>query len=83
VWTIRNGRRIFAPSRFVGYKNNNPARHDRNDEKSGWETNRAISGILGANPGLSRALDGDFKNYCGRHGIEPENRRRRYWLDGV
>ena len=82
VWTIRNGRRIFGPSRFVGYKNNNPARHSRNDDKSGWDTNRAVSEILGA-PKVSRALEGDFKKYCSAMGIEPENRRRRYWLDGV
>jgi hypothetical protein len=82
VWTIRNGRRVFGPSRFVGYKNNNAARHDRNEEKSGWETNRAISEILNA-PRVSRALEADFKKYCSRHGIEPEDRRRRYWLDGV
>jgi hypothetical protein len=29
VWIMRDGRRIFAPSRYAGYKNNSPASHIR------------------------------------------------------
>lgn len=82
VCTERNSQRIFAPSRFAGYKNNNVARHERNSDKNGWDTNKAISALLGA-PRMGRALETEFKRYCSRHGIVPENRRRRYWTLGI
>lgn len=41
-----NGQNHFAPSRFIGYKDNTMGKHDNNDEKDGRETNPAISGVL-------------------------------------
>ncbi len=43
----KNGQYLFAPSRFIGYKNNNMEDHLANDEKDGKETNPVIDKMIG------------------------------------
>jgi 5-methylcytosine-specific restriction protein A len=68
----------FAPSRFIGYVNNNLTQHF-SSHKDGRETNVAISRMidnkLGENPKLEKA----FLKYCRNLGIEPYNKKRKYW----
>jgi len=83
VWTSTSGRRIFAPSRFAGYKNNTMNDHELNPDKHGGETNAKISRLLGSNPTKDPRLEAEFMNYCRAHGIVPEKRIRKYWKRGV
>ncbi len=83
VWMEHNGDLIFGPSRLVGYKGNSIRSHERNAYKHGGETNREISNVLGDSLVEDARLEAAFHRYCERHGIEPENRTRRYWRRGV
>jgi len=83
VWTRKGGRRVFAPSRFAGYKDNSVAAHERNDEKHGGHTNMVISDILRSQAVKNQPLAAAFQRYCRQHGIVPENRTRRFWRSGV
>lgn len=42
---------FFGPSRFVGYRGNNRAAHFANEDKHGWDTNSAITAVLGRESG--------------------------------
>lgn len=74
----------FAPSRFIGYINNNLEMHANNDI-DGRETNIAISMILGNDPVADIILDKKYQEYCaslninsrstGSFGIE-----RKFWM---
>jgi predicted HNH restriction endonuclease len=73
----------FAPSRFLGYINNNikkhnaaKARHDVN----GWDTNPVISQVLKQQLFSPSKLETKYRNYCSDLGITPANfKRRKYW----
>src|SRR5262245_4880364 len=82
VWTRRAGEIIFAPSRFAGYKGNTRQRHDANTNKDGKDTNPVISELLGSYR-RSVLLEREFKDYCRRHNISPELKRRQYWIKGA
>jgi hypothetical protein len=65
---------FFAPSRFVGYKNNDIDTHNRRargDEphRDGRETNRKISQILHFGPVRSPAWEDEYKSFCNKHRI--------------
>jgi len=74
----------FAPSRFIGYINNNLELH-ANDQIDGRETNPAISRLLGNDPVADALLDKKYQEYCaslninsrstGSFGIE-----RKFWI---
>ena len=68
----------FAPSRFVGYKDNTLIKHKKNDEKDGTETTNEISKILGSNH-FDSELEKAFLNYCEWLGVIPKNNQRTYW----
>ena len=40
----------FAPSRYVGYKDNSQDRHEESEDKDGGKTDRALSKVLGGDP---------------------------------
>ncbi len=50
-------RRVFGPSRFVGYVENDRERHLANEDKHGGETNQAIESILGTAPEIDHTLE--------------------------
>jgi len=83
---MKHGRRwLFAPSRFVGYKNNG-AGHDKIKNRDGRVTNIRVSNLLGQH--LDRndrgytAIDKEFLKFANAFGIKSSkhHRPRRYWF---
>lgn len=78
----------FAPSRFVGYKNNNLEKHREfriNRLISGTETDGRLSSkqVLGMEKIENKELDSHYKTFCDWLEVTPENRIRKFWvLDG-
>jgi len=68
----------FAPSRFVGYINNNLEQHFRS-HKNGMETNVVIQKMMDDKLGPNEKLEKAFLKYCRNLGIEPYNKKRKYW----
>ena len=68
----------FAPSRFVGYKNNNLDKH-QNSDKDGRDTNVVIEKILEQKLSPNENLEKAFLNYCQDLGFEPYKKKRKYW----
>jgi hypothetical protein len=74
----------FYPSRFIGYVNNNMAKHLNNDYKDGRETNVAISNIVGFKPKQNPTLNLEYTKYCERLGFIANDRgtfgvERKFW----
>lgn len=76
---IVDGSYHFAPSRFVGYKDNTLVRHKNNKEKDGRITTPAISKILGSRK-FDSGLEDEYFKYCERLGVTAANKKRTYWL---
>jgi hypothetical protein len=75
-----NGELRFAPSRFCGYVNNTLKKHDLNDLKHGWDTNKAISEIIGTGPTSNEKLNKAYLKYCKELGLVSINfNKRRFW----
>ncbi|APU67758.1 HNH endonuclease [Christiangramia flava] len=72
----------FAPSRFVGYKNNKLEKHF-NSEKDGRETNVIIEKLLDNKLGINEKLEISFLKYCRNLGIEPYKKKRKYWTHNL
>lgn len=73
----------FAPSRFLGYVNNEIYRHIRS-RKDGRDTNKAINGILEAKPAINPKLEKKYFEYCRDLGITPGEKGafgapRKFW----
>ena len=74
-----NGIFHFAPSRFVGYKDNTLVKHQNNQEKDGKRTTPAISKLLG--PRLfDTKLEDAYLKYCEWLGVTAANNKRTFWL---
>lgn len=74
----------FAPSRFIGYKNNKLEKHSVSEEKDGRETNKAIIKILESKPLLNDKLNEKYLKYCNLLGIQPSEKGsfgapRKFW----
>jgi hypothetical protein len=74
----------FAPSRFIGYLNNELDEHSASLEKDGRETNKAIIGILGAKPLPNDILNLKYVEYCNKLGMQPSEKgaygvERKFW----
>lgn len=69
----------FAPSRFLGYKNNNMTGHISNEEKDGRDTNPIITSIVGSKPFFTDAMDADFIRYVISLGVDVPKNKRHYW----
>jgi predicted HNH restriction endonuclease len=70
----------FAPSRFIGYYDNDLEKHANNSSKDGKVTNPAINRIADNRLKESEILEAKYLDYCKGFGIEPHNTKRRYWL---
>jgi 5-methylcytosine-specific restriction protein A len=68
----------FAPSRFVGYVNNNLNQHLKSN-KDGRDTNVVIQRIMTEKLAENETLEKAFLEYCQNLGIEPYNKKRKYW----
>lgn len=80
-----DGSQFFAPSRFVGYRQNSMAAHRRNKKKDGRVTNPVISKILGSKPEINKELEEQYRSFCARIGVEPRAEgpfgiERKYWV---
>lgn len=77
------GQYHFAPSRFVGYMNNTLLKHKANETKHGWDTNPAISKVIGNKNRLDERLEKSFLQYCKFLDVKPREyvrTHRTYWL---
>lgn len=82
---ISNSRVCFAPSRFIGYKNNKLATHSNNPERDGRVTSKAINILLSHVPIAHPTIERLYKDFCikqldftpnetGTFGV-----KRKYW----
>jgi len=82
----RSGHLLFAPSRFVGYAQNSPHRHQRNDRKDGRDTNRVLTRLLGCSPEHDATLEREYYRACAKVNVEPRATgafrvKRKYWQE--
>lgn len=72
----------FAPSRFLGYVNNNLKKHkSESDQIDGKETNPVLTKVIGSKLIANSILESNYKKYCKNLGVTPSNySKRRYWL---
>lgn len=70
----------FAPSRFVGYKDNNMYKHLNNDSKDGKETTPIINGIAKKELCFDPILEKAYIEYCELLNIELHHNKRQYWF---
>jgi hypothetical protein len=82
-----NGGLKFAPSRFVGYQSNDRIKHSEWREHGlvdGRDTTPKIEALLGrrikSDEPTYLEIDSAFRNFCQNLGIEPDNRKRSYWI---
>lgn len=75
------GRLAFAPSRFLGYQDNDIDQHiEERSNRDGKETNPAIKKALGVEKSQNAPAESEFLRYCSNLGISPPANRRRYWV---
>lgn len=74
-----NGEPFFAPSRFIGYLENNMGKHDGSVRTHGTFTTNRITSLLHKNSERNENLETEFQNFCKQNHIEPHNRERKYW----
>ena len=68
------GQYHFAPSRFVGYLNNDLLTHlVKKNGKNGRETSPAIDSIIGRTRTFNQALEDEYLGFCDRLGITPKH----------
>ena len=72
----------FAPSRYLGYKDNKPFKYILGID--GRETNKVISKMLGLQPIVDPNLEALYLSYCNNLGIKPNlkgayGHPRKYW----
>jgi len=80
----QEGKIYFAPSRFIGYKNNSIQKHKDNPDKHGSITNNRIKKIFSqiAKPNIN--LENEYFNFCSSFGIVPSKKAsfgqvRKFW----
>ena len=69
----------FAPSRYIGYKNNSEKRHEQNRDKDGGKTDVAISRALDHDQKPNKKRSGQFHKFAKRLYIKPHDKERRFW----
>ena len=69
----------FAPSRYIGYKNNSIDLHRNNPSKDGRKTNPAITKVVGIALEKNKFLEKEFLKFTSSLGIKPNNKKRKYW----
>ena len=74
----------FAPSRFIGYRDNTFEKHARNSSKDGRVTNPVLSEVLGSTPEPDAELERCYREFCHSLGFEPNatgsfGAERKFW----
>ncbi|WP_017732748.1 HNH endonuclease [Nafulsella turpanensis] len=71
----------FAPSRYIGYFQNNLEKHEANYYIiNGGVTNKAIDKIAKNKLSENPYLESEYISYCKELGITPSNQKRKFWL---
>ena len=72
----------FAPSRFIGYLNNNLITHlVKNNGKNGSEPTPRINRILSKSCKKDKIWEDKFLEFCQKLGVQPSNKtNRKYWI---
>jgi len=78
VFSVREGRYLFCPSRFAGYESCTAEKHQAFPFKNGTITTPAISRQLGK-PSANTEAETAFLALCEELGIQPSNKARTYW----
>ncbi len=74
-----SGRLAFAPSRFLGYQDNDIDQHiEERSNRDGKETNPAINRALGVGKSPNAPAESEFLRYCEKLGVSPPANRRQY-----
>lgn len=78
-----DGRTLFAPSRFIGYKRNSIKSHIES-RPHGSITNSRIIKVIGQEPVANKKIDQEYRNFCQSYGIQPNDTgnfgaTRRFW----
>ena len=75
----RDNKTRFYPSRFIGYKFNSMAKHERNNKKDGKLTNPRISSIFKQKLVEDDECEKEFYAWCSDLGITPYNKKHKFW----
>lgn len=75
----------FAPSRFVGYVENDLSTHSNNPDRDGRLTNAALNKIFGSQPYADESLESRYLAFCAQVGVERSQTgsfgvARKYWV---
>lgn len=75
----------FAPSRFIGYVDNNIQAHGLNQDRHGSRTNVALNRVYGSYPVQNGGLQVEFERFCQSIGVKPSRdgsfgATRKFWL---
>lgn len=79
VFANYEGKYIFCPSRFVGYKDCTIANHRKAINKNGSTTTSKITDILNQKNHKNNAAEQEFLQLCKKLNIIPDNKDRTYW----
>ena len=74
VATKINKKINFAPSRFIGYLDNDMEKHDANKTKDGRVTNPKIEKITNAQFQVNEVLEREYRNFCFSLGFHPRDK---------
>ncbi len=78
-----NGELRFAPSRYIGYLDNNRAKHEEERKRKnidGRETNDSIKKIFDKKQPIEDInLDKGYEKFATSLGIDPTKKQRKYW----
>lgn len=80
VCVPKNGRVLFCPSRFAGYKNNTMQKHVAFEEKSGSVTTPRINSVLKSIHQVNNEAEAAYLAHCTELNIKPSAKQRTYWL---
>ncbi|MDO8281598.1 MAG: hypothetical protein Q7U10_03070 [Thermodesulfovibrionia bacterium] len=69
----------FAPSRFIGYKNNNMNDHIGSNTKDGRVTNPVIDKIIGNKSEQNRSRELEYMKFCNELGVDAWKRKKKFW----
>ncbi|WP_051697630.1 HNH endonuclease [Prevotella sp. 10(H)] len=70
----------FAPSRFIGYKDNDMQKHLDNDTKDGKETTPVIEKLAKQKLNYDPKIEEAYIKYCELLDIEVYQNKRQYWF---
>lgn len=80
IYAIYEGKYIFCPSRFVGYKDCTISSHITAENKNGSITTAQINKILKQKPKEDKIAEQKYLQLCNSlDNLKPWNNKRKYW----